>query len=59
MTIPTPILGLIMALATLAAIVVLLVTHNTVPDALYYVETASVGAFLGGSVPSVNVGGKT
>lgn len=56
MTLPTPILGLIMAIVVLVAIVVLLVTGNTVPDVLYYVLTASVGAMFGGAIPSVNVG---
>lgn len=58
MTIPTPVLGLIMALASLVSIVVLLIVSVVVPDALYYVLTASVGAMFGGAIPSINVGGK-
>lgn len=58
MTIPTPIIGLIIALSTLVGVVVLLALSVAVPDALYFVLTGAVAAAIGGSVPSINVGGK-
>lgn len=56
MTIPTPLIALVIFVASLAAIVGLTIAGEGVPAELKYSLVGSLTAALGGAVPSVNVG---